>query len=348
MPASDIIAKQPPPPFNVEMSGPGGTMHPMWQDYFNIFHNKTLADLRQTITDLTQNVSDLQDEQKRNGLSASSTIPSAVLTQLNTGSDVLVTMILHDRRYDDGVQVTLNPQSVNVPYSTEIGFYYVDVNRLGGDVVLQHSTDLKITRVNYVPGQASLGVITTIGPTTGGATASQGTGSAAGAWVNPANAAAVDGVYTTQNIAASTVSPNSLIVANFGSAIPVDATITGIEVKITRFAPAGIKDVTVRLQKAGVSVGANKANVAATWPTTTITAVYGGAADMWGTTWTPAEINAATFGVELNVQNVDLAPQIASVDAVTIVAHFTQPNTVPPPASGGITPPGWNNNTQIP
>ncbi len=55
-------------------------------------------------------------------------------------------------------------------------------------------------------------------------------------------------------------------------------------------------DNIVQLQKAGVSVGNNYANTTLHWPLNDTYATYGGPADLWGTTWTYADINSPNFG----------------------------------------------------
>jgi hypothetical protein len=53
----------------------------------------------------------------------------------------------------------------------------------------------------------------------------------------------------------------------------------------------------VKLQKlAGVYIGTDHADTTNFWATVLTDKIYGGAADMWGLTFTPAEINASTFG----------------------------------------------------
>lgn len=54
-------------------------------------------------------------------------------------------------------------------------------------------------------------------------------------------------------------------------------------------------DYDVRLIKNGVPVGNNKSTLAA-WGSTVN---YGGANDLWGITWTPAEINTSNFGARI-------------------------------------------------
>lgn len=344
------VSKKAPPPFNAAFVGPDGvSISPIWQDFLSVFFLKTVAELEQQVSDLATTVAALANEVRRNGISASSTIPTAILQQTNNGASVTVKMIAHRRRYDDGLEVLVNEQSVNVPYSTLAGFYYVDAARAGGNVALLWNTDTKVTRANYANGQHLLGVITTMSATTTGGSIADGTVTAAGSWVNPVNAGLVDGQFATQVIAAATTSVDSLIVAAFGLAIPVTATIKGIEVKVTRYASdLGVEDVLLSLRKAGVTIGTNKAATGVSWPLVNVEGVYGGPLDMWGTTWTPAQVNAANFGVEFNAKNVNVAARTALVDAITAVVYYEDANTTPPPPSGGIVPPGWPSDAPIP
>jgi hypothetical protein len=90
---------------------------------------------------------------------------------------------------------------------------------------------------------------------------------------------------------------------NYGFTIPGTATILGIRVEVERRRSAGaggyIEDNGVMLLRGGSYVGANRAAYGVNWPTTDTYATYGGSADLWGTTWTPADINSANFGVAL-------------------------------------------------
>jgi hypothetical protein len=119
---------------------------------------------------------------------------------------------------------------------------------------------------------------------------------AAGAsgWTNSAYAeGAPDGNFATYVIPKNGTSANLLPTYNFS--IPSDHTILGIQLDLTRKeAGSGeCRDCTISLGR-----GSNKA-VANTWPTSATNYTYGGSTDLWGTTWTPAQINA-------------IAPQIAA------------------------------------
>lgn len=61
-------------------------------------------------------------------------------------------------------------------------------------------------------------------------------------------------------------------------------------------------DNSVRLVVGGVIVGDNKASADA-WPSTAAFATYGSGADLWGTAITPAQANAADFGLVVSAVN---------------------------------------------
>ena len=95
---------------------------------------------------------------------------------------------------------------------------------------------------------------------------------------------------------ASTTS-DDLIGTGFGFAITSTDTINGITLEISQRDNSGINtnEQLIRLLKAGVAVGTNK-STGATLNGGLTTVTYGSSADLWGTTWTPADINNANFG----------------------------------------------------
>lgn len=118
-------------------------------------------------------------------------------------------------------------------------------------------------------------------------------------WTNPGNAAAQDNTYAVAVWSGFSFS-HYLKATNFGFSIGAAERIFGIKVEVERSAGTGggaCNDVTARLVKAGTIVGSNYNDVIG-WPLsdTDVYQVYGGATDLWGTAWTPAEINASNFG----------------------------------------------------
>jgi len=117
---------------------------------------------------------------------------------------------------------------------------------------------------------------------------------------------------------------------NYGFAIPLGATINGVQVSIYRLSSlnilgVSISDVDLTLLKNGVIIGADKA-LPIGWPDLINVANYGGTSDLWGTTWTAAEINNAGFGASLSVENPSIFfPRVATVDYMQISVTYTVP-----------------------
>ena len=123
---------------------------------------------------------------------------------------------------------------------------------------------------------------------------------------NAANIAANDLLYnSTFPPAADQEYSDFLSIRNFGFTIPLGATIDAIEVRIRRKARGqGIKDNRLMLMKGGVMVGADYAETSNAWGANNATALYdgdGGIDPLWSESWTPADINAADFGVNLAI-----------------------------------------------
>lgn len=121
---------------------------------------------------------------------------------------------------------------------------------------------------------------------------------------------------------------NYFVCTQIDTLVPSGSTINGITVKIERYNsdPAGerltVTDSAVYLTKDGTNtVGSNK-SAGATWDLTdpnSLSATYGSSSDLWGTTFTAAEVNASTFGVMVS-PNINFT----SGGAIGIHAKFDQ------------------------
>src|SRR5688572_9015909 len=136
-------------------------------------------------------------------------------------------------------------------------------------------------------------------------------------WTNPGDAGASDDTYATVSVDGNVSDP--LNCTGYGFAIPPNSTILGITVNVERRSSSlfngGSEDASMRLLKAGVATGSDL-QTATDYPTTDTVEAHGGATNLWGTTWTPAEINAANFGALLTVTkpNATGAAHIVSID----------------------------------
>lgn len=151
-------------------------------------------------------------------------------------------------------------------------------------------------------------------------------GGAGTGWTNP-------GRIVSDNNSSATVNTTSeqLLSSNHGFTIPAGSVINGIELQVERntsntsggrFA----NDNTVRLIRGGTVLGDNKA-VATNYGTSFAVITYGSPTDLWGTTWTVAQINANNFGAAFSV-NIGGGTQTVAVDFMRIIVYYTLPPTI--------------------
>lgn len=171
--------------------------------------------------------------------------------------------------------------------------------------------------IALVTSQASYGQTLTQGPASPTSVVSDGSFGTS-AWTLPGNASASDDAYT---VAAPGGLPTQYLKAtNFGFTIPGPAQILGIEVFVERRSGLGlVSDERARIVKGGV-IGTAERALPGTWPTSDATATYGNPSDLWGETWTPADINSSGFGFALSV---DDGVDVAAVDHISISVTFS-------------------------
>ena len=67
------------------------------------------------------------------------------------------------------------------------------------------------------------------------------------------------------------------------------------------FLGTDIADASARIVKSDGAYGTTNKSIEGSWSVTNAYVSYGGSADLWGETWTPADINNSNFGFALNV-----------------------------------------------
>ncbi len=167
----------------------------------------------------------------------------------------------------------------------------------------------------------------TSGPNNAGsATDSNSTGSIS--WTAPGNITTVGSPYATALLGAGDIS-HYIKGTNYGFNIPSNATVDGIAVEIRRNSSSnnlgfGVQDNIVRMIKNGTILGNNKAVTGTTWGTATTSVNYGGVSDLWGTTWTPADINSSNFGLAFSILNTSPAlNRTATLDYIKVTVYYT-------------------------
>ena len=168
----------------------------------------------------------------------------------------------------------------------------------------------------------------TVGPNSPGTGTNVATGFG-NAWSNPTNVTASDNSYASVSLSFFAFS-DALVASNFGFSIPGTATIDGITVSIEKNGTGNVSDFNIQLTKNGTTpIGSNYAQFFVPWPGSDTNVGYGGAADLWGTTWTPVEINSSSFGVYIIAVGLNLlGSSVASIDHVTVTIDYTIPTPV--------------------
>lgn len=146
-------------------------------------------------------------------------------------------------------------------------------------------------------------------------------------WTNEGNAAGSDNVYASfGNLVGAGSYTDYLSITNFSFTIPASATITGILAEIERSDPNGrTSDYRIRIIKAGV-IGTTDKSGGAGYSLSDSYQTFGNAGDMWGETWTAAEINAADFGIAIAAQRSAAGSTTnGRIDDVRLTVFYTLP-----------------------
>lgn len=156
------------------------------------------------------------------------------------------------------------------------------------------------------------------------------------AWTNAGNALSSNNSNATAAVSGANTT-NYLQCTGFGFALAGNPTINGITVNVERRSSSttagGAQDAAMRIVKAGAIGTAERATVTV-YTTADVTEPHGGATDLWGLTWTAADINAADFGAAFAAQKNSSGGGTFTlgVDAISITVDYT-PDTLPPVVS---------------
>lgn len=147
------------------------------------------------------------------------------------------------------------------------------------------------------------------------------------AWTNPGNAVLSDNVYAVAtSLPAATGVSQYLKLTNWGFALPASAVVDGIRCDWERKAQAtsSLKTNSIKLVKAGTITGTEQlGSDTAFYTTSDVTFSHGSSANLWGTTWTDAEVNHSGFGVVISVKNLHATVACtASIDFVRLIVAY--------------------------
>lgn len=159
--------------------------------------------------------------------------------------------------------------------------------------------------------------------------ATNGLGGGVLPWSNLSGAEGAGDSQYAKAESSSTTTSNYLYAQGYGFSVPSNATITGIKVTAYKLVSSGggfvdVLDNSIRLLKGGVKTGTDQ-SLGATWVGGSSIKEWGSSTSMWGTSLTPADVNASDFGVAIAVDILgdDMSVTSAQVDAVQITVYYT-------------------------
>ena len=144
-------------------------------------------------------------------------------------------------------------------------------------------------------------------------------------WVSPSSVGADDAAYASITAATFDAGDVSYLLraTNLSMGVPTASTIDGILVEIERYYAGGlVEDVDVVLTKDGINRVGSDYSTGADFTTSPAIVSFGGATNKWGTTWTPAEVNATTFGVFYKMGAVGNNAD-GFVDFIRVTVYYT-------------------------
>lgn len=161
------------------------------------------------------------------------------------------------------------------------------------------------------------------GPNSGSISANVPLAGSSGSWLNTGN------VYTSDNVRATFTLPSGvgnftdyIQITGFGFSIPMGATIDGIVVEIERSDPnARTADNRIRIVKGGL-IGAQEKSAGAGYITTDSYQAFGSSVDLWGETWTDADINSSNFGIAISARRTANGTISGRIDHVRIIVFY--------------------------
>jgi len=165
-----------------------------------------------------------------------------------------------------------------------------------------------------------------------GSTFADDNGTGTIAWTNPSFAQSSDDSRARASLTTANRRSHYLQATGFGFNIPSGSTIDGIVVDVEHSSNVAnlVRMRNVQMIKGGSRTGTayDGTSDPYTWPTSDTVTTYGSTTDLWGTTWTTAEINTTDFGVALVAQHDNSgADARARVDHIQITVYYTLPAT---------------------
>lgn len=146
-------------------------------------------------------------------------------------------------------------------------------------------------------------------------------------WGSPGNITANDFTSATANYLSGVTEDNQILRgSNLGLSLPATVTIDGIEVEIERNTTIGGVGVdrTMRLFGADGTPKGNDGASATQWTNSVAVETYGGASELWGASWSKAEVEDVDFGAGVSADQVSGSNFTFAVDYIAVKVYYSE------------------------
>lgn len=152
-------------------------------------------------------------------------------------------------------------------------------------------------------------------------------------WDSTENVSAVDGLFSSVTLdpylncfQSACFRSRYLTCYNFGFNIPANAVIEGVTIDVYGLPDANgaVRDCTIALRRDNLNnLWGNNMAGNSPWNVNNAQHTYGAQDDLWGLTWTPADVNSVDFGTYIKLQNTSNQFHSVNVDAVFITVTYS-------------------------
>jgi hypothetical protein len=152
-------------------------------------------------------------------------------------------------------------------------------------------------------------------------------------WDSTENVSAIDGQFASVTLdpylncfQSACYRSRYLTCYNFGFNIPANAVIEGVSIDVAGIPSSNgsVRDCTIVLRRDNLNnlYGTNMASTTP-WNTNQPDHSYGSSTELWGLTWTPADVNSPDFGTYIKLYNPTANQKSAYIDAVYITVTYS-------------------------
>lgn len=212
----------------------------------------------------------------------------------------------------------IHTSAVAVPFDFQVANNFLFFGN-GNDMKKWNGTTVTNWGISVASTAAVIG-----GPNSAGAGANAGLYSPA--WTNPGNITAADATYADVTMPGMAFQGSDVLFGSaFGFAVPSTANITGLQVDVRGYADASGLTFNCYVIRGGAIQGTDGTTPAV--PLSNSYTTFGGLGNLWGTSWSAANVNLSTDGFGVTVGSNTIVSTSAHIDHMRLTVYYNTATT---------------------